>query len=132
MFNKGINLIKDIVVSILIIACIVLLLVVIFYDKISITRVIPEADYYTLSEEMQQELGDTNIEETEEIVINYHIDAKDLKKYEKNNEYDKGKSDPFSQVIDIHENTNTENQNNNSSSTTNDNSGNFYEDDGTK
>ena len=131
------NFIKDAVISIIILACIVLLFVVIFYDKISITKAIPEADYYTLTKEMQEELDDTNIDKTEEVVINYHIDAKDLKKYEKNNEYDKGKSDPFSAVIDIHENTNAENGNSNSSSTntnnntTNNNSG-FYEDDGTK
>ena len=128
MFREGLNLIKDIVISILILACIVLRLIVIFYDKLPITKSISEPDHYTLSQKMQQELGDTSIDSTEEIVVNYNINAKDLKEYEENNEYNKGKSDPFGGVIKIDNNTE---DNDDSSSTTNNSSG-FYEDDGTK
>lgn len=128
------NFFKDLIISLLILGCIVLLLIVFYYDKISITKSIPEADYFTLTKDMQLELGEKDVDETEEVVIKYYINSKDLEKYEKNNEYDKGKSNPFADVIDINENTNKENENSSSSSTTgndNNNSG-FYPDDGTK
>jgi len=129
MANKGLEIIKDIITSILILVCIVVVLCIIFYDRISISKVIPETEDYILTQKMQEELKDTNLDDTQEVVVNYYIDASDLKKYEQTKEYDKGKSNPFAEV-DI---SNTNNSNESSSTTNNTNtSGNFYEDDGTK
>lgn len=117
--------IKDVFISILIIACIVIILSIIFYDKIAITRVIPESEEYFLTEEMQEEIEDSKIEEAQETVTTYYIDASDLRKYEKTNEYTKGKSNPFTMSSEYSGNVNSNSSSNSS------NKG-FYDDDGTK
>lgn len=136
MRKQNIELIKDFFISILIIACIGIVLTAIFYDKISLSKVIPETQDYMLSEEMQQELENTILNGAEEMIVNYYINATDLKKYEKTNEYVKGKSNPFAieDIIDTNDTNNTVTGGNSSSNTNNNNtnSGNFYEDDGTK
>jgi len=129
--------VRDIITSILIIICIIILLSIIFYDKVSLSKVIPESEDYKLSNKMQQELKDKDIDDVQEIIVNYYIDASDLKKYEKTNEYDKGRSDPFAPISIPTKGENNSNNNassNNSSANNNQNnsSSNFYEDDGTK
>lgn len=125
MKNYVTEIIKDLIISILIIICIIIILSLVLYDKIAITRVIPETEQYFLTEEMEEEIENSKIEETQETVTTYYIDASDLRKYEKTNEYVKGKSNPFSMSSEDSGDVNS-----NSSSNTN-NKG-FYEDDGTK
>ena len=129
MKNYIIEVIKDLIISILIIICIAVILSIIFYDKISLSKVIPEAEEYFLTEEMQQEIEDTDLEEAQEVIVNYYIDATDLKKYEKTNEYNKGKSNPFAaESYDAGEVTNTVDGTSSNNSTNN----NFYKDEGIK
>lgn len=125
MKNYVTEIIKDLIISILIIICIIIILSLVLYDKIAITRVIPETEQYFLTEEMEEEIENSKIEETQETVTTYYIDASDLRKYEKTNEYVKGKSNPFSMSSEDSGEVNS-----NSSSNTNNNG--FYEDDGTK
>lgn len=128
MKNYVIEVIKDLIISILIIICIIVILSIIFYDEISLGKVIPEAEEYFLTEEMKQEIEDTNLEEAKEVIVNYYIDATDLKKYEKTNEYNKGKSNPFAaESYDAGEVSNTV-----SGSTSNNTNNNFYKDEGIK
>ena len=134
---KIIEIIKDLIISILIVICIIVVLSVIFYDKISLSRVIPESEEYLLTEEMQEGIEDSTLEEAKEVVTKYYIDAADLKKYEKTKEYNKGKKNPFAEeaVSNNKDNTNNTNINSNDTSSNTDsdnNSENFYEDDGTK
>lgn len=131
MVKQGIELIKNIITSVLIIACIIIVLAVIFYDKISLIQVISESEDYVLTEKMSKELKDADLEETKEVIVNYYIDATDLKQYEKTNEYDKGKSNPFAAVEESTAENNQDTNTNNTSSTNN-SSGNFYQDDGLK
>lgn len=135
IFNK--ELLKDIGISFLIVIAITLLIMVVFYNKISIGRVIPNTEEYTLSEELKNEIEQENLDENSEIIKTYELDASDLKEYEKTNEYNKGKKNPFSAETS----GTTNNTTTNSSSTTNDanetaentsSSTNFYDDDGTK
>jgi len=93
---KGISVIKDFIVSILIVVVILLLICTIFYEDISLSKVISESEEYMLSEEMKKEIKDEKLEDMEEVVVEYKIDAYDMAKYEKNNEYTKGKRNPFS------------------------------------
>jgi len=135
MKGQAIEIIKDLIVSLLIIVSIVIILSLVFYDDIALGKVVPQAEDYTLSAEMQNELEYTELDDAEEVIINYYIDASDLKKYEKTNEYVKGKSNPFAEVSDSETENNTTTGDNNTSSDTNENNngnGGFYEDDGTK
>lgn len=125
MKNYVTEIIKDLIISILIIICIIIILSLVLYDKIAITRVIPETEQYFLTEEMEEEIENSKIEEAQETVTTYYIDASDLRKYEKTNEYVKGKSNPFSMSSEYSGEVNT-------NSTSNTNNKGFYEDDGTK
>lgn len=134
MEKPALEIIKDTFISLLIVACIAIILSIVFYDDISLGKVIPEAEDYTLTNEMQKELEDSELDDAQEVIVNYYIDASDLKKYEKTNEYNKGKSNPFG-AAEISDSTdNTVDGENNSSSTNDSNSGsgNFYEDEGIK
>lgn len=127
MKNYVTEIIKDIIMGILIVTCIVIILSIVLYDKIALTRVIPEAEEYFLTEEMEQEVEESNLEETQEVIINYYIDAADLKKYEKTNEYIKGKNNPFEMSSEYTGNTNI-----NNTTTGSDTNKGFYNDEGIK
>lgn len=135
MKNEKFSIIKDIIISILIVVTILLIISIIFYDKISLSKVIPEAEEYTLSDEMQKDLDEGKEEETKQIVTTYYIDAVDLKNYEKSKEYNKGKKNPFAELstsngTSTNENNTTSSENN--SNNNDQNNENFYDDDGTK
>ena len=122
------NLIKDIITSFLIVFVIILLVLVVIYDKLSIKQIIPESEEYELSEEMQEDLNRDFEEEGQKTITTYSLDSTDLKNYEKEPQYGRGKSNPFEEVSEA-VNTNTisgENSDNDDSDVG------FYEDDGTK
>lgn len=132
MKGQALEVIKDLIVSILIVICIGIILSIIFYDDIAIGKVIPEAEEYALTTEMQNDLQNSNLDDAEEIVINYYIDASDLKKYEKTNQYVKGKSNPFAEISENEIGNNSTTGDNNESSNSGTGQGGFYEDDGSK
>lgn len=129
MKGHTIEIIKELIVSLLIVICIAIILSMVLYDKVALGRVIPNAEDYTLTADMQNELQKSSLDDAQEVIVDYYIDASDLKKYEKANMYVKGKSDPFAETSEF-----TNSTDNSSSSSGNSSSGNsgFYEDDGTK
>jgi len=131
MKGTSIEIIKDLIVSLLIVVCIGIILSIIFYDDIAIGKVIPVADEYALSTEMKNDLENSKLNDAEEIIVNYYIDASDLKKYEKTNQYIKGKSNPFAEISKNEIGNNSTTGGNNQSSNNNGQGG-FYEDDGSK
>lgn len=132
MKKNNIDLIKDFIISVLILACIILVICVIFYDKLALSKVIPESEDYMLSDEMQEDLAPETLENNTQIVTTYYIDAADLKKYEKTKEYNKGKKNPFAIESETGGSNNVVNGNNTTQDPSNNNSTNFYNDDGTK
>lgn len=138
---KKINfeLIKDLFISILIAICIILIFSIIFYNKIALSKVVPESQEYALSEEMQKDLEDEYGQDNEEIVTTYYIKSSELNGYEKTKEYNKGKKNPFGiEKTETDTNSNNKeneennNQNNNNANNNSSSNSNFYKDDGTK
>ena len=125
------NLIKDLAISLLIVIGIVLIASVFLYDDISLSKVIPESEEYAIPEGMQEELNKGYINEEEQVITTYYIDAADLTKYEKTKEYDKGKKNPFAkEVVGVVEDTVTNNET--LSSSNNDSDTGFYDNGGMK
>lgn len=122
------NIIKEVFVSFLIVISILLLTIIIFYNKVSIGQVIPYVEEYNLPEEIKQEIEDNTIDGETEVIITYELDASDLKKYERTKEYNKGKKNPFAVEFS---NPPDENQTS-SNNSANNNSTNFYDDVGIK
>ena len=125
------NLIKDIIISFLIIIAIILLIIVICYDKVSIGKVIPKIEEYKLSDDIKNEIDIESADNQTEIVTTYQIDSSDLKQYEKTKEYNKGKRDPFAPDSGAAENEASE-ENKSSENNTNNSSSGFYPNEGIK
>lgn len=123
------DIIKDLIISILIVVAILLIVSVIFYDDISLSKTIPETQEYAMTDEMKEELNYSYKEDTQETITTYRIDASDLKKYEKTNQYVKGKKNPFAVESDIAEDATI---NGIISDGETSSSGGFYEDEGIK
>lgn len=125
------DLIKNIFTSLLIVIAIILLIMVILYSKISVGKVIPKAEEYILDNKISEELQNMELDKKSEVIITYKLDETDLKQYEKTQEYNKGKKDPFAE-----ESTPDTNQNNSNiaieNNSVNSSSGHFYKDDGIK
>ena len=94
MKKIDVDLIKDIIISVLLVIAIVLVVIIILYNKTGLIKIIPEVEKYKMSEKMEKELNET-VEEEQNTVVTYKIDATDLKNAEKSREYDKGKKNPF-------------------------------------
>lgn len=105
---------KEIIIILLLVLIIILLLGIMFYEYIPSSITVPEkVQEYALEETVKQELDkELNNMNSEEIVKTYQIDATDIEKYEKTNEYNKGKVNPFEKYSEKVENEN-DNTNNN-------------------
>lgn len=110
---------KEIIIILLLIVIIILLLGILFYDYIPTSKTVPsKVQEYALEETVKQELDkQLNNLNSEEIVKTYKLDATDIENYERTNEYDKGKINPFAEYS-----AGTNNTIDNSSNNTTDNS----------
>jgi len=103
------SMVKEIFIILLLIIIILLVLAMLFYKYIPSNKKIPTVvETYNLSEEIQDELNET-ILETKNIVKTYKVDSYDLYEYEKSNDYDKGKDNPFD-AINLKENETPQNE----------------------
>lgn len=139
------TIIKELIIILLILIAIILGLGVLLYDYIPSTKIVPTVLQYETQENITQELSEKITNETEEVIITYEVDSKDLNIYEKLKDYNAGNPNPFSYFptnVDDDNNTNTtnnssnntnnKNTNNNSNADNNTNNGTFFKDTGTK
>lgn len=110
---------KEIIIILLLIAVIILLLGILFYEYMPNTKTVPsKVQEYALEETVKEELDkELNNLNSEEIVKTYKLDATDIAHYEKTNEYDKGKINPFAEYKE--ETNNIDNSVGNNTSTGN-------------
>ena len=106
---------REILIYILLIALIVLVFGIIFYDHLPSNKLVPGEVEVTLPEKLEEELEQTLAEdEQKEVIVTYTVEESDLDRYEDINKYDPGKVDPFSDYNGGNVNTNTGTSNNNS------------------
>ena len=87
---------KEVGIMLLLLVTIILVLVVILYDYNPATKTIPSrSDEVKLNASVKEELNRKVELNTQNIVKTYTIDEQDLASYEKTDEYDKGKMNPF-------------------------------------
>lgn len=120
------KIVKEIGIVLLLVIAIGGVLGVLFYEYRPSTKIVPIIEPYKVPNTIKEEL-DAIVKdiEQEKVEIVYEIDGTDLKNYEKSNDYQKGKVNPFSQAsVSTPTNTidtNNNNSNNNSNTNTNDN-----------
>jgi len=87
---------KEIIIMLLLMIIIVLGLVTALYDYNPNLKTIPkQLAKYELPADVENELSETTVDEPQNIVKTYKIEEEDLDSYEREEEYDRGKINPF-------------------------------------
>ena len=94
------SIIKEIIIMLLVCLAILLVLCVLLYDFIPSNKVLPAEVSYAPSEEIKYELESAVNGEQTEVVLSYEVTSTDLKNYEKSDDYNAGKVNPFSEYIE--------------------------------
>lgn len=143
------NVIKEIIIVLLLCLAIILILGILLYEYAPMSKTVPNPVSYTTPENVQQELANTTSVDDSQIIMTYEVDSTDLRNYERINDYQPGKANPFSSYEASGENTTTNGSStggstssgsstssSNSSGTTNSNTttsgGEYFQDKGTK
>lgn len=103
------SIIKEIIIMLLVCLAILLVLCVLLYDFIPSNKVLPAEVSYSPSEEIKHELESAVQGEQTEVVLSYEVTSTDLKNYEKSDDYNAGKVNPFSEYIEKPDGEGTEN-----------------------
>lgn len=118
------NVIREIIIILLLCLAIILILGILLYEYVPMTKTIPNPVSYTAPEGVEQELQDTS----DDVLLSFNneseeIDSAELNNYERINNYQPGKANPFSSYEESTstsgENTTQGNSSTSSSSATN-------------
>lgn len=90
--------IRETIISLLVCLAVLLILSVALYNYIPANKVVPETVEYTPSTEIKAQLNAEVEDNSSEILMTYEITASDLDNFERTNEYNPGKANPFSVV----------------------------------
>lgn len=101
--------IKEIIIILLLCLAIILLLGILLYEYIPITKTIPNPVSYTTPENVKQELAETEGIDESQVIMTYEVDSNDLSNYKKIQNYKPGKANPFSSYETTATNTTTGN-----------------------
>ena len=118
---------REIFIYILLIALIVLVFGIIFYEQLPSNKIVPGKVEYSVPEKLEEELEQSlETEEEQEVLVTYTIEEDDLDGYKEADKYNPGKVDPFSDYPEGTGNTNgsSDGNNNNSGTNGNDSTGN--------
>lgn len=103
------TIIREVIIALLVCLAVLLILSVVLYNYIPTNKVIPEVVEYTPSKEIQAQLNAEVDDNSDEIIMTYEVTASDLDRYEKSNEYNPGKVNPFAAVSESTDGTSIEN-----------------------
>lgn len=145
------NIVKEIIIILLLCLAIILILGILLYEYAPMSKTVPNPVSYTTPEEVQQELSSSSDVDSSQIIMTYEVDSTDLNNYERINDYQPGKANPFSSYETSGENTttngsatggsssssgssssNSNNTNTSSSGNTTTSGGQYFQDKGTK
>lgn len=141
---------KELIIVLLLCLAIILVLGILLYEYVPMSKTIPNQVAYTTPEEVKQELLDSDTIDESQIVLTYEVNGDDLNNYKRIQDYKPGKANPFSSYKTEENNANGETgsangqansatSNTNTSTTTNTvkndtatSGGQFFQDKGTK
>lgn len=90
------NIIKEIIIMLLLCLAILLVLGILLYEYVPMTKTIPNPVSYATPENVKQELAKTTEVEEDQIIMTYEVDSTDLNNYKRTQDYKPGKANPFS------------------------------------
>ena len=101
------NIVKEIIIILLLCLAIILILGILLYEYAPMSKIVPNPVSYTTPEEVQQEISSSSDVDNSQIIMTYEVDSTDLNNYERINDYQPGKANPFSSYETSGENTTT-------------------------
>ena len=93
---------------------IILILGILLYEYVPISKTVPNPVSYVRTEAVEEELASSDTIDESQLVMTYEINSSDLNNYKQMQEYKPGKANPFAAVSE----DNTGNNNGNNSSNT--------------
>ena len=90
------SIIKEIIIMLLLCLAIIIVLGLLLYDYVPMSKVVPEPVSYTTPEEVQQELKEAGSVDESQVIMTYEVDSTDLNNYKNIKNYKPGKANPFS------------------------------------
>lgn len=142
------SIIKEIIIVLLLCLAIMLVLGILLYEYVPITKTLPNEVSYTTPENVKQELLSSSDVDDTQVIMTYEVNQDDLNNYRRVQDYVPGKANPFSSyettATDPTDNSSStggsssnssSTSSSNTSTTTDDNSssgGHFFQNTGTK
>lgn len=90
------SVVKEIIIMLLLCLAIIIVLGLLLYDYVPMSKVVPEPVSYTTPEEVQQELKQAGSIDDSQVIMTYEVDSTDLNNYKNIKNYKPGKANPFS------------------------------------
>ena len=124
---------RETIIALLVSIAVLLILSVVLYNYMPSNKVIPETVEYTPTKEIQEQLSSAVEDTSKEVIVTYEVTANDLNNFEKTNEYNPGKANPFaaaseSSTEDTTGNSTGETTNSTNGNSNNQNGGQLFED----
>ena len=142
------SVIKELIIVLLLCLAIILILGILLYEYVPISKTIPNEVAYSTPSEVKEELNSDSEVDNSKIIMTYEVNQEDLNDYKRVQDYKPGKANPFAPGSTSGNNTTqngssngenanagstTENNSQNQSSTGNSSSGgNYFPNKGTK
>ena len=90
------SILKEIIIVLLLCLAIILVLGILLYDYVPISKTVPNQVAYTTPEDIQQELIQSGTLDESEVIMTYEVNNDDLNNYRRVKDYKPGKANPFS------------------------------------
>lgn len=90
------SILKEIIIVLLLCLAIILVLGILLYDYVPISKTVPNQVAYTTPEDVKQELIESGALDESEVVMTYEVNSDDLNNYKRVKDYKPGKANPFS------------------------------------
>lgn len=98
---------KEIIIFLLLCLAIILVLGILLYEYIPMSKTVPNPVSYVTPEEVQEELAAMDDINEDQIIMTYEVDSTDLNNYRRVNDYQPGKANPFAESTTTTNNDNT-------------------------
>ena len=90
------SILKEIIIVLLLCLAIILVLGILLYDYVPISKTVPNQVAYTTPEDVKQELSQSGTLDESEVIMTYEVNNDDLNNYRRVKDYKPGKANPFS------------------------------------
>ena len=119
------SIIKEIIIVLLLCLAIMLILGILLYEYVPITKTLPNEVSYTTPDNVKQELLSSSDVDDTQVIMTYEVNQEDLNNYRRVQDYVPGKANPFSsyESTDTNNDNSSSSNNNNNSSSNNSNGG---------